>query len=640
VTIIPILRRELVAAARKAQLQTGRSFFAGTMLTVVLGTFGTWYYWAEGSVSPQVMGTVARQSFMWIVSFHAISIFGVATAAALSIAGEKDRRTLDFLLATRLGNAEIVVGKLVSSMTVFFSTLAAGLPVMMLLHTLGSIDLRLILLTYACLICLAFFLASLSIWASTGAADSTHAVRLSMLLIVAWLGLPFFVAFILPRFGIHLPGFVQTVNAWVLTSSPMHMLMMIGGGISASSGLIDSVVPMCGLQLSGGAFFLVWAIVRLRSAYRINVSDESHGLVRRLTRPGWRLRSKPPVSDDPILWREMSTSRVGFLSWAFSQIITLGIYSALGYVIYFFGRPAFVELWHHGYTAGLTTAEQPELNLMIRFFMPEYGVKPPVDIARTEFNVLLRYITAPMMFFITLMAASTAAAGIASERAKETWNSLIATPLTARDLLRSKMLAALWQMRWVLTTMLVLWTIGLIAGSIHPLGYLAAVLEMAATTWFFLAWGTLASVRAKDLATAAGQSTRLAMLLGFSGIVPLLLPGRLNSVLLGAGSSPFVSHISLVSYRDVRAGLHFAAYPPLQYWTGFPRIRIATGEGAVWVVMTCLIAIVVPALGGLYYWRYANAHFDRLIDRPWRPVVEEEKGSEISAEPLPLLARS
>ena len=57
------------------------------------------------------------------------------------------------------------------------------------------------------------------------------------------------------------------------------------------------------------------------------------------------------------------------------------------------------------------------------------------------------------------------------------------------------MLAALWQMRWILTTLLVLWTIGLIAGAIHPLGYLAVVLEVAASTWFFLARGTLASVR-------------------------------------------------------------------------------------------------------------------------------------------------
>jgi hypothetical protein len=196
------------------------------------------------------------------------------------------------------------------------------------------------------------------------------------------------------------------------------------------------------------------------------------------------------------------------------------------------------------------------------------------------------------------------------------------------------MLAALWQMRWILTTALVLWTIGLIAGAIHPLGYLAVVLELVVSTWFFLARGTLASVRAKDLPTAMGQSVRLAMFLGFSAAVPSLLPARLNSVLLGSGSMPFVSYLSLVSYRDVRAALHYTAYPPLQW------IKIATGEGALWVVATCLIAIIAPALGGLYYWRYVNAHFDRLIDRPWRQAVADKKGRELSTEPVPLLARS
>ncbi len=415
-TIIPILRRELVAAARRAQLQSGRSFFAGMLLAIILGTFGTWYYWEQGSISPQLMGTVARQSFMWIVAFHGISIFVVANAAAMSIAAEKDRRTLDFLLATRLSNAEIVLGKLMSSLAVFISTVVAGLPLILLLHTLGSIDLELILLTYASLICMAFFLASLSIWVSTGASNSGHAARFSMLCIVAWLMVPFFVAFIFPRFGIRLPSFVLTMNAWLLESGPLGLLLKIGGGLSASRGLIDAVARMSGLQVIGGVLFLIWAIVRLRSAYRINVSDDGRSLVGRLTRPGWRLRAKPPVTDDPILWREMHTSRTAFLSWAFSVIIISCIYGALGYVTFFFGRPAFIELWHNGYTAGLTTAERPEMNLMFRFFMPDYGVKPPVDIARTEFNLFLRIATAPIMFFIAMGAATASATGIAGER--------------------------------------------------------------------------------------------------------------------------------------------------------------------------------------------------------------------------------
>ena len=111
---------------------------------------------------------------------------------------------------------------------------------------------------------------------------------------------------------------------------------------------------------------------------------------------------------------------------------------------------------------------------MIRFFMPDYGVKPPVDIVRTEFNVFLRsHRDDDCSSSSRSRRRTTSAAGIATERAKETWNSLIATPLTVRDILRSKMLAALWQMPWMLATVLVLWTIGLIAGAIHPLGYLA-----------------------------------------------------------------------------------------------------------------------------------------------------------------------
>ena len=71
-------------------------------------------------------------------------------------------------------------------------------------------------------------------------------------------------------------------------------------------------------------------------------------------------------------------------------------------------------------------------------------------------------------------------------------------------------------------------------------------------------------------------------------------------MLLGSGSPPFVSYLSLVSYRDVRSTLQYSAFPPLQ-WIG-----ITTGEGAIQIAATCLIAIVGPALAGLDYWRYCR----------------------------------
>jgi hypothetical protein len=93
-------------------------------------------------------------------------------------------------------------------------------------------------------------------------------------------------------------------------------------------------------------------------------------------------------------------------------------------------------------------------------------------------------------------------------------------------------------------------------------------------------------------------------------VLPFLLPRMFNSVLLGASSPPFVAWMSLVSYRDVRNACQYSVYPALQW------MHIETREGPILVAATCLIGIIIPAVGGLYLWRDALTNFDRLIGRP------------------------
>jgi ABC-type transport system involved in multi-copper enzyme maturation permease subunit len=610
--ITPVLNRELMTASRRVGLWGDRVFIAGAMLAIVLVTLAARYYWDGGHDSPALMTRVALQSFLWIVLLHGILIMGVVLAAAASIAGEKERRTLDFLLATRLSNAEIVLGKLAACMAVVVALLAAGLPVMLLLHLLGGVDLRLIALAYAGLFTTAFFLIALAIWVSTRAAGLQQAAGASVLWMIAWLVGPFFVSLVFPRFGIQLPGFLKTMNAWLMASSPFGLAMKIGGGATPSGGLLDAAAWMSGLQAAGGALLVIVSIAGLRSAYRLHVSGDRQGLVARLTRPGWRLRPRPPVGDDPILWREMTTSREGPLMKLVGLAVMLGIYGALGYVTYFFGRPALIEVWRHGYGSGIADAERPEWNIIVRFFVSGTDVNPPVDIARTEFNIFLRFVTTSIVYLVTMAAAGSAAAGIVGERARATWDSLIATPLSARDILRSELLVALWRMRSILATLLALWTIGLCAGAVHPLGYLVSVLVLAAWTWFMLAFGLSIAIKAKDAGATTSSSFGVLFLMTCVGVLPFLLPSRSSSVLLGTGSPPFVAWLSLVSYRDVRNAWHFPAYPALQW------MHLDTGEGALTVAATCLISIIAPAVGGLVLWRFALVHFDRLIGRPFK----------------------
>ena len=154
----------------------------------------------------------------------------------------------------------------------------------LLLDRLGGVDGWLIVFGYALYRLDGLFVSALSIWMSVIAPDSRRAGVRAVLLIVAWLWLPFAATFLLPRFGIHLPAFVMAANSWLLASSPLGLLLKWPGTV-ASRGFVDAILWMCGLQFVGGLVFLLAAIVQLRSAFRAQVSDEARGIVRRFFFP-------------------------------------------------------------------------------------------------------------------------------------------------------------------------------------------------------------------------------------------------------------------------------------------------------------------------------------------------------------------
>ena len=623
-TIIPIFRRELVAASRLEALHSQRGWFAGLLLAMVLGTFAAWYYWANGDVSNVIMTNVADRAFLLIVAVHAMTLVGpVVLRAVTAIAGEKERRTLDFLLITRLSTVEIILGKFAARLVVFIATLAAGLPVILLLHCLGGIDLPVIILAYAGLTSTAGFLTSLAIWCSVISPSSRNAATQCVFVLMAWLMGPIFLPIILPHFGLRLSGWAETVNGLLVASSPLNIVRKLAVGLGATSGLVDAVVWMAELQLIGTVCLLLAAILRLRSAYRATLSDEAR--VRKLTGRGpvWRLWKRPRVGDDPILWREMYTSRETGFGKALGTLINLGLLSALIYATFYFAKPALVEVWKHGFTSGMTTADRPQTNLFVGLFLRGVGENQPQDAARMQFNLFLRWTTIPMAIILLLAVSSSSCEVITRERARETWVSLLSTPLTATPIVRATILSALWRLREFLTIILVLWTLGVIAGAIHPLGYLVSLVVLAASTWFLSTWGIRAALRSIDPGKALSASLNLGLgLLLFSSVLPFLLPNRFSSVLLGSGSVPFILSLSLASYREMHAVFTFAPYPTLQWF------EIKTGEGTLAVLATCMLGTIAPSLSGWLCWRYALADFDRLVGRPWRAGVLKD-------EPLP-----
>ena len=106
------------------------------------------------------------------------------------IADEKQRKTLHYLMASRLTSAEIVLGKLLVRMLYVTVLLGVSLPVLSLLVLLGGVDPLLVLLSCGATLSTGWFLASLSIWVSTIARRVREAFFIAFGLECLWLFSP------------------------------------------------------------------------------------------------------------------------------------------------------------------------------------------------------------------------------------------------------------------------------------------------------------------------------------------------------------------------------------------------------------------------------------------------------------------
>jgi ABC-type Na+ efflux pump permease subunit len=255
--------------------------------------------------------------------------------------------------------------------------------------------------------------------------------------------------------------------------------------------------------------------------------------------------------------------------------------------------------------------------------------QPAAGLARFEFNIYLREITAFLVWFGGFSIAVAAADSVAAEREKDTWAGLIATPLSGLEILRAKTLGAIWHARAAGVLLFGLWSLGLLAGAVHPLGLLAACAGVAISGAFFATWGVYASLWARSREEASGRVVPLVLLLVTSSIGAFVLPGGRAKVLLAAGSAPVLVCLSLLSYEDAAAAMHTGTFPPLGALGLHASITVVA---AAW-----LIGTAAHAAGAFWFARAAMCGFDAAVDRPRRGRSVQPLETAPARE-LPLLA--
>src|SRR6185312_5797959 len=107
-----------------------------------------------------LLGTSLFGTVFWLQSIAVLFLTPALLAGA--IAEDRQRRVLDYLLASPLNAAEIVLGKVAARLLSVVVIVASCLPIISLALLFGGIDPTDLMLTYAATFSTIFFLAGLS----------------------------------------------------------------------------------------------------------------------------------------------------------------------------------------------------------------------------------------------------------------------------------------------------------------------------------------------------------------------------------------------------------------------------------------------------------------------------------------------
>jgi len=584
----PVFTAELITTARRARYYVVRLLYGLILLLIV------WINYVDPPMGPRPRWgqemTIQEMANFADGMFSTFSIVQCLMVLALTpplfggaIVDEKQRKTLHYLLASPLTSAEIVLGKLAARMLHVGVFVSLGLPVMSLLSLFGGVDPGLVIASYSAALSTAFFLAGLSILVSTITRRVREAIALIFVLELGWLLLPPLIDTLTSWQWPWLYPWIRTVNDSVYATHPLVALGRLSGRRGAIG--LEPVYWLVGLQLLYGSLFVLLAVWRLRPIFKSQEGGAGQGRLARLNarlgRWRWRLWAKPDCGDDPMIWKELHSVRTSGLMKVFVLLVGLSLGSFLVYGLISLGSRAFYEMLSWGYGSAWK------------------------DGARNDFNAFLRYVCTIVYLIWILCVSAMAAGGVTTEREADTWVSLIGTPLDGSEILRAKMIGAAWGVRLLGALLIVLWTLGLLCGSVHPAGFLIVLLEAAVFSWFAIALGTCASLWSKS--TLRAQATTIAILVVLNGGYLLCcIPLSPSTMIVSFGCTPFIEAISLLSFEDVRGMLTTSSQSMSR--------RFETEA-----IITCVMGTLAYAAGAFMLTMTAIGGFDRAVDRPRSP---------------------
>jgi ABC-type transport system involved in multi-copper enzyme maturation permease subunit len=542
----PVLLYDLMCIARRGRYLWLRFAYAVVLL---LSLTSLYVYWnsnlpRQGAPSSAEITRFAESFYLIFMAAEFLVVLLLTPAyVAGALAEEKDRGTLDHMLATDLSNREIVLSKLVARAANLAILILTGLPILSLTQFFGGIDPNLVLSGFAALGLTLASLACLSILHSTYARKPRDAIIFTYLSAVGYLG----ISYVLGRWAAANPGpmalgvtgedegrrltvgvLVDAFTAGNLFTALQKLiegwkngqpLTAILPGLLGRYAIFHGVMALC---------CTAWAVARVRIVAMKQAGLAAPGTARGL--------SLPPVALAMLVWVvvgyfvvQLVVPRIVAAEWAqhaFWSAVLIWLFGGL--VLLYYGRRSIRRSVNENDDRETPTQERKR-----RF--PPLGEAPvawrEVFVERGyHFNRWARLIVAALVLVsfapaletlrdlandvlsgrgagpnwrsllglamagwvqqmgtlvacLSLVGVAVRAAGsISGERDRQTMDGLLLTPLRRDDMLRGKWLGSILSMRWAWVWLAAIWALGVATGG---MSFLAVPLLMLA--WLIFA---------------------------------------------------------------------------------------------------------------------------------------------------------
>jgi ABC-type transport system involved in multi-copper enzyme maturation permease subunit len=526
----PVLVYEGMRSARRLRFFVLRWVYAIGLLLLLLYIHFIWsleYRYAAANTKAldeyKMQSKFAEQYFyaFAVIQFAAVVLLTPAYVAG-GIAEEKERKTLDFLLATDLRGREIVFGKLLARLGNLALFVLTGLPVLSLMQFFGGIDPGLLLGSFAVTALTALSLAGLGTLLSVQRRRARDAIVLTYLAAVGYVAIASLCLAIPPLYitwyhewrgesGVPggmmsvMPPYyseVQETVEWFNAGNPFYGLGGIIKAIDTNSSVVDvlseTVERYATFHVPFAFLCIGLAVWRLRPIALAQSGESAKKKKRRFQLV--RIR-RPKMGQLPMVWKEMWVE--GGLKFGWLGRIFVGLVVGISFV--------------------------PLIIIVYIAVVEGRSYRDPAE----GINGWVRSINAIVSTLMLLGVAVRAAGSVGGERDRDTLTSLMTTPLTAGEIVWAKLVGSLASVRIFLIWLGLVWFIGIVTGAVSIFA-----LPLNAIAWFcpataIAAYGLFCSANCKTSlrATTWALLGTLFMLgghwvcMGFGCFTPLALSG-------------------------------------------------------------------------------------------------------------------